>query len=48
MTDEEYEYLFRDADPRWKAYYLMRRDEYRKEHPKEICARVKAHMEDTK
>ena len=32
-TDAEYEYLFRDADPRWKAYYRMRREEYRKEHP---------------
>lgn len=33
MTDEEYDYLFRDADPRWKAYYRTRREEYRKEHP---------------
>lgn len=33
MTDAEYEYLFRDADPRWKAYYRMRREEYRKTHP---------------
>ena len=33
MTDAEYDYLFRDADPRWKAYYRMRREEYRKKHP---------------
>lgn len=34
MTDAEYEYLFRDADPRWKAYYRTRLEEYRKEHPR--------------
>ena len=34
MTDAEYDYLFRDADPRWKAYYRMQREEYRKKHPR--------------
>lgn len=34
MTDAEYEYLFRDADPRWKAYYRTQREEYRKKHPR--------------
>jgi len=33
MTDAEYDYLFRDADPRWQAYYRMQREEYRKKHP---------------
>lgn len=42
MTDAEYDYLFRDADPRWKAYYRMQREEYRKTHPRtnfEKCAK---------
>jgi len=34
MTDAEFNYMFRDADPRWKAYYRMQREEYRKKHPR--------------
>lgn len=33
MTDAEFDYLFRDADPRNLGYYKMLREEYRKKHP---------------